>query len=580
MKKLIMVLLAVFVSSLCFADEKITGLPEDTSPTYDDMILTVDNPGGGTPTNKKATIQNLPNPSATYTVASSTSVNKAGADYICDGTADEVQIQAALNALPEEGGRILLLEGTFNLEGQINFPAIHNLSIQGMGWSTILYSDTTGNEHVFSDDAITATYNEDTMRHQWHFSDFLINGNWGNKTGGHGFDFDNNKVKDIQWHRIRFEYIQDWAIWVFSNYGLMTITNCDINYSMGGGIYKDGATTILISSNWLRHAGYHSTNCDASGIFIDNGHWSIINNTIYSNYGHGIKISGGNYGKLIGNHIGQNSYNDDSSCDFYDVYIASGNYCQIIGNDIIGYDQTIDYGIYLATGANIVKNNSFRQADRYDIAPLAEFGTSMGNLVFDNPGSEMTLTADMSNAEYPVTLLDTSAADITLYLRDKDFDGVTWTFEVTDSTLSFNGGTYITVETHRYASNTDQYELRSVGDKVVFVWDNGAFVTKSINAVETISADMDTCSRFGITYLNTNAADITVTLGDGFEPGQRKTIILTDATQAGDGGTEVTVTSHKSGDNAVFTFQQLEDILILEWDNVNEVWHSILNDAV
>jgi hypothetical protein len=37
------------------------------------------------------------------------------ADYVCDGTADQVQIQAALDALPATGGKVELSSGTFNI---------------------------------------------------------------------------------------------------------------------------------------------------------------------------------------------------------------------------------------------------------------------------------------------------------------------------------------------------------------------------------------------------------------------------------------------------------------------------------
>src|SRR6185436_285783 len=46
---------------------------------------------------------------ATKIIASSTSLDTTNADYICDGTADDVQIQAAIDALPSTGGRVLLM---------------------------------------------------------------------------------------------------------------------------------------------------------------------------------------------------------------------------------------------------------------------------------------------------------------------------------------------------------------------------------------------------------------------------------------------------------------------------------------
>ena len=58
---------------------------------------------------------------ATFTVAASDAPGnvRAQADYICDGTDDHVQIQAAIDALPAEGGKIVLSQGTCDIESSI-----------------------------------------------------------------------------------------------------------------------------------------------------------------------------------------------------------------------------------------------------------------------------------------------------------------------------------------------------------------------------------------------------------------------------------------------------------------------------
>ncbi|MEK7376244.1 MAG: right-handed parallel beta-helix repeat-containing protein, partial [Candidatus Margulisiibacteriota bacterium] len=62
--------------------------------------------------------------------AGSLSQDKARADYVCDGIDDDVEIQAAINALPDTepknhegtgGGRVLLSAGTFNIGATIKF---------------------------------------------------------------------------------------------------------------------------------------------------------------------------------------------------------------------------------------------------------------------------------------------------------------------------------------------------------------------------------------------------------------------------------------------------------------------------
>lgn len=43
----------------------------------------------------------------------------ADCDYLCDGTDDDLEIQAAIDALPAAGGEIVILDGTYNLSGPI-----------------------------------------------------------------------------------------------------------------------------------------------------------------------------------------------------------------------------------------------------------------------------------------------------------------------------------------------------------------------------------------------------------------------------------------------------------------------------
>jgi hypothetical protein len=79
--------------------------------------------------------------SATLTIASATS-KTLNADYYCDGTADEVQINAAIQALDGLGGRIVLMEGTFYINAPIAYSLTgtddNNITLEGQGDSTIL----------------------------------------------------------------------------------------------------------------------------------------------------------------------------------------------------------------------------------------------------------------------------------------------------------------------------------------------------------------------------------------------------------------------------------------------------------
>ncbi len=74
----------------------------------------------------------------TLIVAASNSPNKDGADYQCDGTDDQVEIQAAINALPASGGKVVLLDGTFNISGGSYIDLTRRVTIEGQGNSTVL----------------------------------------------------------------------------------------------------------------------------------------------------------------------------------------------------------------------------------------------------------------------------------------------------------------------------------------------------------------------------------------------------------------------------------------------------------
>lgn len=87
--------------------------------------------------------------SATLVIAASNSSakGKAQADYVCDGTADNVEIQAALDALPNTGGEIHLLDGTYQLAATVA-RAIDNVTVSGCGFST--YVKYNNSEFLFS----------------------------------------------------------------------------------------------------------------------------------------------------------------------------------------------------------------------------------------------------------------------------------------------------------------------------------------------------------------------------------------------------------------------------------------------
>jgi hypothetical protein len=78
-------------------------------------------------------------PTVPIVVAANGSSAAAAANYICDGLDDQVEIQAALDALPP-GGTVVLSDGTFNCSGSLALPAGATLLGQGAEKTSLEFS--------------------------------------------------------------------------------------------------------------------------------------------------------------------------------------------------------------------------------------------------------------------------------------------------------------------------------------------------------------------------------------------------------------------------------------------------------
>lgn len=91
---------------------------------------------------------------ATVTVATadSASTSKATANFVGDGTNDQVVINNAINSLPPCGGCVLLHEGNYDIRASDAITGIRldrsNVILQGMGLATKLYLGTGQNVNV------------------------------------------------------------------------------------------------------------------------------------------------------------------------------------------------------------------------------------------------------------------------------------------------------------------------------------------------------------------------------------------------------------------------------------------------
>lgn len=91
------------------------------------------------------------------------------ADYLTDGSNDEVQIQAAINEVTVLGGTVLLKSGTYYIQNSIIIK--DNVWLKGEGWGSVLEGHGTTNFAI-----IKRIETPTVPSRNWHISDLKIDG--------------------------------------------------------------------------------------------------------------------------------------------------------------------------------------------------------------------------------------------------------------------------------------------------------------------------------------------------------------------------------------------------------------------
>jgi parallel beta-helix repeat protein len=263
---------------------------------------------------------------STIVVAAADSLNQGQANYVCDGTNDHVEIQAALDALPATGGEVLLLDGTYNVEVSLVLDSYQTL--RGCGRNTILTTSTNG--LIF----LSATGGSGTEKTGITIYDMKIDGATISSYG-------------IHFTYVDYSLIQNVDVWRTDDIGIYLVTS-DFNTLLAN-ISRENLSygiDIEAGNNNKISANIAQDNL-AEGILLDS---TSSGNTLTGNI---IK------GNLNGIYIGPAS--DDNA--------ISGNVCE--GNGA---------GIYIKGDKNTIGNNICRNNDGQGIVVTSgHFNNVVGN---------------------------------------------------------------------------------------------------------------------------------------------------------------------------------------------------------
>jgi hypothetical protein len=250
---------------------------------------------------------------ATLVVAASdaSSEMKAGADYVGNGTADDVQIQAAIDALPSSGGKVVLSEGTFTLAATID--AVDDMILEGQGFATKLTlaagspgaqinaididtvdnvevcrlqidgnkgniddkSDTSLQHGILSDTAVNCRLHDLWIHDCWEQGIFSRNGADGFQIWAvHSHDNESNGIGgfDCEDHQV-------WGCFCYDN-------------NVGSGIDYDNCQGCTIGPVVCTGNEYHGINIFTTGTSNETEDMKIVSPTCKSNGQQGIYVDG------------------------------------------------------------------------------------------------------------------------------------------------------------------------------------------------------------------------------------------------------------------------------------------------
>lgn len=243
-------------------------------------------------------------------------------DYLCDGVDDQVEINAAIQALPSTGGEIKVLDGTYNITSSINIDK-EGVTFGGCGQITLFKRMWEGSSYRDAVISFSKSY--------CTFKDFAIDGNKSLYTSGSGLSSTEENLTDILIENIVFNNNADNGINLEYIQKSTIINNICVNNSASGFNSHCPKNSIFIENKCIGNTKY--------GVTVYMGqNCTVIGNICYDNE-YGIMAATTKQNTITGNICNNNKFG---------IYADSSQNTAITGNAC--YD--CDYGIRIVNAKN------------------------------------------------------------------------------------------------------------------------------------------------------------------------------------------------------------------------------------
>ncbi len=326
---------------------------------------------------------------ADFVVAASDSQHKERADYVGDGISDDIEIQAAIDALPSGGGVVLLLEGTYIIDG---VPAVNpeyrsiivlkdNVSVVGSGFNTIL---KLADGYTASVGGIIGNSEYPTFYNNVRIANLKVDGNrsgvYGVQTGIYLHNTADSIVENCSVINATGSGIQ-----IYADSRRVTVQNNTVQ-SSSQGIFIASSSDCVVAGNTVQGSGHYN-------IWLDAAHRNTIRDNVLigGTYGIGLVRASSN------NTIVKNIIERPSSYGIeIKAIILSPRYGDGAKNNVIS-ENTIYYsgndGIHIvntpsdvpaANDYNIITNNTIRMSKRHGISLVSDHNLIENNSVLES----------------------------------------------------------------------------------------------------------------------------------------------------------------------------------------------------
>lgn len=347
------------------------------------------------------------------------------ADYACDGTADQVEINAALAALPSTGGVVRLSEGTFNIASSVLIQQ-DSATLVGAGLGSRSGGTQVGRSTFLKAAAgltsavvMVKRVADDRPVYGVTIRDLTVDGNSiGSGVDGIYFSSNEGLVENVYCHTCTGDgmQVQGYVAWTTYNTRIInfnanhnTLNGLNLNTYAGDVhvmfpvIYTNTANGIRINGAGNQITGGQLYDNDR-GIYLDNGgaQTQIALMKIENSAKEGIYFDATTVGpsqvRIVGCAFRLNCRSADNT---YDVIGGTGSGSACTGvliegcgfNSNVGTDPDLPrYGVNLwnATACqqwHVIGNQFARNPNHWATAPINVTGTPVGTKVRNNNGA-------------------------------------------------------------------------------------------------------------------------------------------------------------------------------------------------